>query len=103
MRDKFVFYYPGGETKVADGNAFPSDASARRYAQSTGAMAGFWEKDEQLKQFFPLQDKDPTRVFDEHKLRDEIVKIWGPAGAHVEVFDMMYNRIKELEALMGGD
>ena len=27
--------------------------------------------------------------FNEEKLREDIIKTWGPAGAHIEVFDMM--------------
>ncbi len=36
--------------------------------------------------------------FDEQSLRADIIKTWGPAGAHVDVFDMMLKRIKSLEA-----
>lgn len=33
-------------------------------------------------------------MFDENKLREEIIKIWGEHGAHCEVFDMLIQRIK---------
>ena len=36
-------------------------------------------------------------MFDEKKLREEIVKTWGAYGAHCEVFDLMIKRIKTLE------
>lgn len=41
-------------------------------------------------------------MFNEDKLREEIVQKWGPAGAHVEVFDMLrQDRDKLLEHLTG--
>ncbi len=41
-------------------------------------------------------------IFDEHKLREEIVNIWGPAGGYVEVFDHMLSEIekKSLQSCM---
>lgn len=36
-------------------------------------------------------------MFDEKKLRQEIVNTWGEHGAHCEVFDLLINRIKTLE------
>lgn len=38
-----------------------------------------------------------AECFDHGKLRSEIVAKWGPAGAHIEVFDAMERRIAELE------
>lgn len=36
--------------------------------------------------------------FNEQSLRQCIVNTWGPAGAHVDVFDALLSRIGELEA-----
>jgi len=36
-------------------------------------------------------------MFDEKALRKAIVETWGPAGAHVEVFDMLLLRIADCE------
>ena len=32
-------------------------------------------------------------MFDENKLREEIIKVWGEHGAHCEVFDDMLKRL----------
>lgn len=34
-------------------------------------------------------------MFDEKTLRDEIVKTWGPAGAHIEIYDMLLQATTE--------
>lgn len=31
-------------------------------------------------------------VFNEQKLREEIIKIWGEYGAHIEVYDMLLKK-----------
>lgn len=36
-------------------------------------------------------------IFDEQTLRNEIIKTWGPAGAHIEVYDMLLDRIRDCE------
>lgn len=36
-------------------------------------------------------------MFDEKKLRQEIINTWGEYGAHCEVFDLIINRTKHLE------
>jgi transposase len=36
-------------------------------------------------------------MFNEDSLRDDIQKVWGEHGAHVEVFDFMLDRIAKLE------
>jgi hypothetical protein len=33
-------------------------------------------------------------VFNEQALRDEIVRVWGPAGAHIDVYDMLLKKAK---------
>ncbi len=39
-------------------------------------------------------------VFDEHKSREHIIGVWGPAGAHIDVFDHMLNEIERLSLLL---
>ncbi len=36
-------------------------------------------------------------VFNEQKLREEVVSIWGPAGAHVEVLDDILSRAHKVD------
>lgn len=31
-------------------------------------------------------------TFNEQALRDEIVRVWGPAGAHIDVYDMLLKK-----------
>jgi hypothetical protein len=35
------------------------------------------------------------KIFDEEALREDIVKVWGEYGAHVEVFDFLVKKAKE--------
>lgn len=41
-----------------------------------------------------------VQLFDEKKLREEIVKVWGPAGAHVDVFDTLILRRETMLAVV---
>jgi multidrug resistance efflux pump len=43
-----------------------------------------------------LQEVPP--FFTEKALRDAIIATWGPAGAHIDVFDSMSARLRELRA-----
>lgn len=36
-------------------------------------------------------------IFDEKALREEIIKQWGRAGAHIEVYDQLINELKALQ------
>ena len=33
-------------------------------------------------------------MFNENSLREEIIRVWGPAGAHVDVFDTMLKHLQ---------
>ena len=48
-----------------------------------------------------LRTKERMAVmFNEDSLRSDIVDKWGPAGAHVDVFDELLRRYNELRALI---
>jgi len=38
-------------------------------------------------------------IFDEDSLHAEIIRVWGPSGAHAEVFDHMLQELKELRTM----
>ena len=38
-----------------------------------------------------------AEMFDENKLRSEIVNTWGPAGVHVEIYDALKARVADLQ------
>jgi hypothetical protein len=40
----------------------------------------------------------PSAVFDEARMRADLVRWFGPAGAHVDLWDTVMNRLRELEA-----
>lgn len=42
------------------------------------------------------------KVFDEHRLRQDIVATWGEHGAHIDVFDHMLKQINVLKSKLGG-
>jgi hypothetical protein len=55
------------------------------------------------KRFWPLV-KNLRRLyerFNELALRDEIVRVWGPAGAHIDVYDMLLKKAGERDILDG--
>jgi hypothetical protein len=33
-------------------------------------------------------------IFNEDTLREEIIRVWGPAGAHIDVYDALLNKVK---------
>lgn len=37
------------------------------------------------------------KIFDENSLREAIVGVWGEYGAHVEVYDMLFKKLNELQ------
>lgn len=41
-------------------------------------------------------DSTKNKIFNEKTLRNEIINIWGPAGAHIDVFDSMINELEKL-------
>jgi len=43
--------------------------------------------------------KGRMNIFDENSLHAEIIRVWGPAGAHAEVFEYMLKELKELKEL----
>lgn len=40
----------------------------------------------------------PVQVFNQQTLRQEIVRVWGPAGAHLEVFDAILSSLRDATA-----
>lgn len=46
--------------------------------------------------------ENALKVNDENTLREEIKKTWGEFGWHIQVFDMLLNRYKELKFRMEG-
>lgn len=88
----------GEVTEVVPANEHPKtkikDMGFRRDHESYVVRASKTTDRKRMAFYWPLVKnlKKQYEVFNEQALRDEIVRVWGPAGAHVEVYDALLNR-----------
>lgn len=70
---------------------FPRDHTSYvvRGVRMTGSkgVQNYWPLVKNLRKKF--------NVFNEHALRSEIVRVWGPAGAHADLYDMICRKMEQ--------